>query len=106
MPSNAMRNNLEKWQNAPLIQDQVIAYAESLGSSFILRDVYKPLCLPRYTVSRVLCRLHSKGVLNRYKIPVRLHRYDTKARVLNPAGATRQCYLYSFADEEAESGEL
>jgi len=101
MQSNALRSNLGDWENPPLIQDQVIAYAESLGSSFILRDVYRPLRLPRYTVSRVLCRLHSKGVLDRRKVPVQLHRYDTKAGALDPSGATRQCYLYSFADEAA-----
>lgn len=101
MQSNAMRSNLGEWENPPIIQDQVIAYMEDLGSSFILRDIYRPLRLPRYTVSRVLCRLHSKGVLNRHKVPVRLHRYDTKGSALDPVGATRQCYLYSFANEAA-----
>lgn len=101
MQSNPMHSNLGDWENPPVIQDQVIAYAESLGCSFILRDIYRPLRLPRYTVSRVLSRLHSKGVLSRYKVPVRLHRYDTKVRALDPSGATRQCYLYSFADEAA-----
>lgn len=96
-----MRTNLGEWENPPFIQDQVIAYMQSLGASFILRDIYRPLRLPRYTVSRVLCRLHSKGILARYKVPVRLHRYDTKAKVLDPSGATRQCYLYRFADEAA-----
>lgn len=101
MPGEAMRTNLGEWQNPPIIQDRVMAYIESLGCSFTLRDIYHPLRLPRYTVHRVLSRLHSKGVVDRYKIPVRLHRYDTKARALDPGGATRQCYLYSFADEAA-----
>ncbi|MES2493697.1 MAG: hypothetical protein V4579_10510 [Pseudomonadota bacterium] len=98
MPSNAMRSNLGDWENSPVIQDQVIAYADSLRSSFTLRDVYRPLRLPRYTVSRVLCRLHTKGILTRYKIPLPLHRYDTKAGTIDPAGATRQCYLYQFTE--------
>ncbi|MFC3172910.1 hypothetical protein ACFOD9_01450 [Novosphingobium bradum] len=99
MQSEAMRTNLGEWENAPFIQDQVIAYAESLGSSFILRDIYKPLRLPRYTVSRVLCRLHAKGFLTRHKIPVQLHRFDSKAGALVADGAARQCYLYALADE-------
>lgn len=101
MPNHPMRNNLGQWVSPPVIQDQVIAYMESLGCPALLREIYHPLRLPRYTVNRVLGRLHSKGVLTRYKIPVQSHRYDRRAKTLAPDGATRQCYLYSFAEEAA-----
>jgi len=94
-----MRTNLGDWENPPVIQDQVIAYMEQMGGAMILSDIYRPLGLPRYTVNRVLGRLHSKGVLSRYKIPVRLRQYDRCQGGALPDGATRQCYLYSFADE-------
>lgn len=99
MPGEAIRNNLGEWQNPPIIQDQVIAYMESLGAPALLREIYRPLGLPRYTVNRVLGRLHSKGVLTRYKIPVETHRFDCRAGALLPEGATRLCFLYGFADE-------
>lgn len=101
MSGEAMRTNLGDWENPPIVQDQVIAYMESLGCPALLREIYRPLGLPRYTVNRVLGRLHSKGVVTRYKIPVQRHRYDRRARALLPAGATRQCFLYSFAGEGA-----
>jgi hypothetical protein len=101
MIGNPVQNNLGDWQHPPVIQNKVIAYIESLDCSFTLRDIYHPLRLPRYTVNRVLGRLHSKGVLTRYKIPVPHHRYDRKAKAMIPGGTVRQCYLYRLADEGA-----
>lgn len=101
MTAATMRTNLGDWENPPVIQDQVIAYMEQMGGAMLLRDIYRPLGLPRYTVNRVLGRLHSKGVLLRYKIQVRLHRLDRRLGVALPDGATRKCFLYSFADEAA-----
>ena len=104
MPTEAMRNNLGDWQNPPLIQDQVIAYMESFGAALLLREIYRPLQLPRTTVNRVLGRLHAKGIVTRYKIPVCCHRYDRRAQSIQPGGAIRQCFLYSFADEAGDGG--
>jgi len=92
-----MRTNLGDWENPPVIQDQVLAYMEQIGGAMLLSDIYRPLGLPRYTVNRVLGRLHSKGILSRYKVPVRLHRYDSRRRKPLPDGAIRQCYIYSLA---------
>jgi len=106
MPAGGMWNNLGDWQNPPIIQDQVIAYMESFGAAMLLREIYRPLQLPRTTVNRVLGRLHAKGVVTRYKIPVSCHRYDRRAQSIQPDGAIRQCYLYSFADEAEDNGRM
>lgn len=98
MTAATMRSNLGDWENPPVIQDQVLAYMEQVGGAVILSDIYRPLGLPRYTVNRVLGRLHSKGIVSRYKIPVRVRRYDCRRKVELPGGATRQCYLYRFTE--------
>jgi predicted transcriptional regulator len=99
MPSEAMRNNLGDWQNLPIIQDQVIAYMESIDAPMLLREIYHPLRLPKESVNRVLGRLHAKGVITRYKIPVQGHRPDRWKGVAVYGEATRQYFLYSFADK-------
>jgi hypothetical protein len=103
MPSEAIRNNLGDWQNPPLVQDKVIAYMESIGAPMLLREIYYPLGLSKVAVNRVLGRLHAKGVLTRYKIPVLRHRPDRWTKSILPSAATRLCFLYSFADK-AEDG--
>ena len=98
MTASEVRNNLGEWANKPVIQDQVLAYLEELNAPAILREVYVPLGLPRYTVNRVLGRLHAKGVLIRYKIPVQSHRPVRRTRSIEAGSVTRHCYLYGFAE--------
>ncbi|GGD58638.1 hypothetical protein GCM10010990_04900 [Croceicoccus mobilis] len=98
MSETVYRNdNLGAWQNAPVIQDEVISYIDKLGGSFILRDVYRPLGLPRRTVNRVLLRLHAKGVLTRRKVPIELPCPARRPGSASPHTARRMCYLYSYA---------
>lgn len=99
MTATALRTHFGEYENAPVVQDAVLAYIDQLASSFTLRDLYRPLGLPRMIVQRVLGRLHAKGVLTRYKIPVQLHRYDRRTQSIVPGGSTRQCFLYSVPDE-------
>jgi hypothetical protein len=101
MPSEAFRTNLGEWENKPTIQNRVIAYMLQIGSVLLLREIYRPLGLPRYTVNRVLGRLHAKGVLIRYKIPVEFHRPDRSTKSILPGAATRRCFLYGFAQEHS-----
>ena len=96
MPAKAMHNNLGEWANEPIIQNQVIAYMQSIDAPMLLREVYRPLRLSKAAVNRVLCRLHAKGILTRYKIPLRRHRPGRMAEPALHDAATRQCYLYSF----------
>lgn len=98
MAALAIHNNLGDWQNPPLVQDQVIAYMDSIGAPMLLREIYVPLGLPRTTVNRVLGRLHAKGVVDRHKIPVPCHRYGSNSCSMVPASAVRQCFLYAFAE--------
>ena len=98
MSAALMSDNLGDWQNQPVIQDQVLAYMAQLDCPAILREIYVPLGLPRFNVNRVLSRLHGKGVLTRYKVPVESHRPNGQTRMIVPRGATRLCYLYGFAE--------
>jgi predicted ArsR family transcriptional regulator len=102
MPGEAMRNNLGEWQNPPIVQDRVIAYMDSIGAPMLLHEIYHPLRLPKEAVNRVLGRLHAKGVVTRYKIPVQGHRPDRWRGVAVHGAATRQCFLYSFAEDAGE----
>ena len=98
MPAEAIRNNLGEWANEPIVQNKVLAYMESIGAPMLLREIYYPLHLPKVSVNRVLGRLHAKGVLSRYKVPVRRHRPGRRAEPAPHDAATRQCYLYVFAE--------
>lgn len=98
MPTSSLRCNLGDWQNLPVVQDQVIKYMESMAQPLFLREIYRPLGLPRFTVNRVLGRLHARGVVTRYKMPMVFHRYDRRACRLVPAGAMRQSFLYAFSE--------
>lgn len=98
MTIDVIRKNLGDCQNEPVIQDQVIAYMEQIGAPMLLREIYRPLHLPKVSVKRVLGRLHAKGILTRWKIPVRRQR---PGRLEHPApqdSATMHCYLYAFAE--------
>jgi predicted transcriptional regulator len=99
MPALPIPNNLGKWANQPIVQDQVIAYMESIDAPMLLREIYHPLRLPRTTVNRVLGRLHAKGVLTRHKVQVRQHLPGRSTGSSIPDAATRYCFLYRFADE-------
>lgn len=98
MSADVIRNNLGEWANEPIIQNQVIALMEDRACPVTLREIYLPLGLPRQNVNRVLGRLHGKGVVTRYKIPERRHRYDLRAKAIQPEAATRLCFLYSFSE--------
>ena len=98
MTAPPLRNNLGDWQNSPDIQDQVIAYMDEIGAPMLLREIYHPLRLPKVSVNRVLGRLHAKGILTRYKIPVQLHRPGRRFEAAPRDAASRNCFLYSFTE--------
>lgn len=98
MSGSPIRTNLGEWANTPTVQDAVIAYMEQRGCALILREIYHPLGLPRSSVSRVLSRLHGRGIVERHKVPVQMHRPHRTTRNTVSEGGARQCYLYSFVD--------
>ena len=98
MPAEEIPYTFGEWANEPVIQDQVIAYMEQIAAPMLLREIYHPLRLPKVSVNRVLGRLHAKGIVSRYKIPVVGHRPGRRTETAPRDGATRRLYLYSFAD--------
>jgi hypothetical protein len=101
MSAEPYHSNLGAWENEPVVQDQVLKYASAIGSAFLLREIYRPLGLPKEHVNRVLGRLHAKGVLTRWKIPVPSHAPGKRGRSATRQTVTRQCFLYRFAEAEA-----
>lgn len=98
MTAHKFRSNFGEWENAPVVQEQVMAYMDSIGAPMLLREVYRPLGLPKEIANRVLCRLHAKGVLKRWKIPVAAHRPAKRGQKAT-GEVTRRCFLYRFADK-------
>jgi hypothetical protein len=52
----------------PVVKNAVLAHIRALGAPFVLKEVYQPLGLHTTVASRVLLRLHARGVLTRSKI--------------------------------------
>lgn len=102
MTASPLRNNLAGWLNEPTVQDRVLAYMDEVGAPMLLREIYRPLQLSKASVNRVLGRLHAKGFLTRWKIPVERHRPGRPSQAAPRSGATWRCYLYRFAVGEGE----
>ena len=64
----------------------------------LLRDVARECAIPISSANRVLCRLHKKGLLTRYKLPMNRHRFCHKRRVCVANGATRWLYVYVWTE--------
>ncbi len=96
MSERLIHENLGEWLNPPDVQDAVISYMVDLGAPALLREIYRPLALPKASVNRVLQRLHNRGIARRWKIPV-----DPLLQGAGRGGAARRkCYLYQLIEEE------
>lgn len=99
MPKRRTFENLGEWLNPPDVQDAVIAYMDQLAAPPLLRELYRPLALPRTSVNRVLQRLHNKGIVRRWKIPAVTHmpkRNEPGARL---GQSVRKCFLYQLSSQ-------
>lgn len=88
--------NLRGWLNKPYQTDKVIAVLKRAEYPLLMRDVAEASSLPVSIANRILLRLHQRGWVRRWKLPIKRHAYCRKTRAVVPYGATRQLYVYSW----------
>ena len=95
-------SNFGVWLHEPIVQDAVVTALLGADQPLLLREVAIECRVPISSVNRVLCRLHKKGLVTRYKLPVQGHpsRYGHKPCLL--CTATRMLYVYSWVEELAD----
>ena len=99
MPHSAA--SLRPWLNDPVVQDAVVAVMTRGDYPMLLSEVAVACDLPIRAANRVLLRLHRKGVVSRYKLPIQRHAYCRKRRTCVPGAATRMLYVYTWAGVRA-----
>ena len=62
----------------------------------VLRDFVCTGGIPIASANRVLMRLHSRGLVTRYKLPTHRHIYCQKSRTCIADGAVRWVFAYSW----------
>ena len=95
-------SNFGIWLNKPTVQDAVVATLLNADQPLLLREIALQCQVQISSANRVLCRLHKKGLVTRYKLPVQGHpsRYGHKPCLL--CTATRNLFAYSWVEEFAD----
>ena len=89
--------NLGEWLNEPYVQDVVIKMlVEAEDCPLVLRDFVCTGGIPIASASRVLLRLHDRGFVTRYKLPVDRHIYCHKHKACIAWGARRWVWAYTW----------
>jgi hypothetical protein len=88
--------NLRGWLNEPYVQDAVVKLLERADCPMLLREVAVQCDLPIWAANRVLLRLHKKGLVTRYKLPIRRHTYCHRRRACVPGSAHRMLWAYTW----------
>ena len=76
--------------------DPVIAFLKSAEYPVLMREVADACGAPASSANRVLLRLHSAGLVTRYKLPMQRPGYCHKLKASIPARATRWLNVYSW----------
>ena len=94
--------NFGQWINEPRVQDAVISVLERAEQPILLREVAAEAQVPISSANRVLGRLHGRGFVTRYKLPVQGHprRYGHKPCIL--CRAQRRLFVYSWVASALE----
>jgi hypothetical protein len=87
------------WLNEPYVQDSVIRALKEAGHPLPLRDLASAAGVYLGQANRVVWRLHKKGLVARYKLPLRRHAFCRKRWECLPGEATRMLYVYSWAGD-------
>ena len=94
MPYSAA--NLAPWLNEPIVQDAVVDVLRRGSCPLLMSEVAMACDLPIRAANRALLRLHRKGLVNRYKLPMQRHAYCHRRKACVPGGATRMLYAYTW----------
>ena len=100
MPNRAA--NLGCWQNEPVVQSVVVRMLVEAGYPIVLRDLVCTGGLPISSAQRVLGRLHSRGLVTRFKLPMHRPIYSHQRKACIPDGARRMVYAYEWVGAEGE----
>jgi predicted transcriptional regulator len=102
MPLDSLER-LKPWMNPPFVQDAVLAFVRASTGPVFMREICDALDLSATAVNLVLYRLHTRGVVSRYKIPAQqVGGWSKKLKRPLPGGVTRATYLYSYVPEDGE----
>ena len=100
MPHSAA--NLAGWENEPVVQSVVVRMLVEAGYPIVLRDLVCTGGLPISSAQRVLGRLHSRGLVTRFKLPMHRPIYSHQRKACIPDGARRMVYAYEWVGAEGE----
>ena len=90
--------NLGKWLNEPVVQDAVAGALINGGQPMLMREIAEACDIPVRSANRALLRLHHRGSVTRYKLPMQRHAYCHRRKACIAGGATRLLYVYTWAD--------
>lgn len=88
--------NLGEWLNEPYVQDVVVKMLVEADCALVLRDFVCTGGIPIASANRVLLRLHDRGFVTRYKLPMDRHIYCHKRKACVAWGARRMVFAYTW----------
>lgn len=95
--------NLLGWIEEPYVQDEVIRVLKAAEFPLLLREVAEGAKQPIRAANRVLGRLHRKGHVSRYKLPMQRPYYCHKLKAVVPDAARRMLFVYTWVDLTSSS---
>ena len=100
MPHSAA--NLTGWLNEPYIMDVVVRMLVEAEYALVLRDFVCTGGVPIASANRVLGRLHDRGLIRRYKLPMHRPVYSHARKSCIPDGARRMVFAFEWIGAEGE----
>ena len=80
----------------PVVQDVVVKMLVEADYPLVLRDIVCTGGIPIASANRVLMRLHDRGLVDRYKLPMHRHIYSRKLGACIAGGAVRAVFAYTW----------
>lgn len=91
--------NLAGFLNEPVIQAVVVRMLTEADYPLVLRDFVSTGGLRVTSANRVLLRLHDRGLVSRYKLPMRRHYYCHKRKACVPGATVRWVFAYTWTGD-------
>ena len=94
--------NLAGWLNEPYVQDVVVRMLVEAEHALVLLDFVCTGGIPIAAANRVLGRLHNRGLVRRYKLPMHRPIYSHQRKACIPDGARRMVFAFEWIGVEGE----
>lgn len=98
-PPTSRADNLAGWLNKPVVQAVVVRMLTEAECPLVLRDFVSTGGLRVASANRVLLRLHGRGLVSRYKLPMQRHYYCHKRKACVPGAAVRWAFAYTWTGD-------